>query len=314
MIKYSIIVPVYNVEKYLERCINSLINQTYSNIEIILVNDGSSDNSENILKTYSNKYDNIKYINKKNGGQASARNLGLTKVSGDYISFIDSDDYVEENMFEEINKILEEDKKDIIVFDMYQINKQNKIILKGFNNKSTDNNKNYIISPAGPCNKIYSKQIASKIKFLENHIYEDLAVIPSLACYTNNIYYLDKPLYNYVIYGESTMRQNKYNEKLLDIFKVVEHMENEFIKNKKYNEYSEEIEYIYIEDLLHGATLRFIKYEEGLKDIIKIKQIIKEKYPNYYKNKYYKLKNIKYKIMCYLTMHNKIKLLKKLLK
>ena len=100
MIKLSIIIPVYNVEQYLEKCINSLINQTLKELEFIFVNDGTPDNSVDIIKKYQKIDKRIKLLEKTNGGQASARNLGLKHAKGEYIAFLDSDDYVSENMYQ----------------------------------------------------------------------------------------------------------------------------------------------------------------------------------------------------------------------
>lgn len=120
---FSIIVPVYNVEEYLERCIKSLLNQTYKAIEIILVDDGSSDNSGNMCDEYSNMYENVITIHKQNGGLASARNEGLKYANGDYISYIDSDDWVELTMYETIHDKLEDNDSDILVFGYQKINR-----------------------------------------------------------------------------------------------------------------------------------------------------------------------------------------------
>ena len=100
MSKISIIVPVYNTEKYLSKCLNSLIKQTYKDIEIIVVNDGSKDKSLEIAKKFAKQDNRIKVFNKENGGLSSARNFGIEKASGEYIGFVDSDDYIKENMFE----------------------------------------------------------------------------------------------------------------------------------------------------------------------------------------------------------------------
>ena len=96
----SVIVPVYNVEKYLEKCLNSLVNQTYQNIEIIVVDDGSTDNSGRIADDFALKYDIIKVIHTKNGGLSAARNVGIENAGGEYIAFVDSDDWVDVNTFE----------------------------------------------------------------------------------------------------------------------------------------------------------------------------------------------------------------------
>ena len=108
VVKISVIVPVYNVEKYLEKCLDSLVNQTLKDIEIIIVNDGSLDNSQEIIDKYAKKHKTIKSYIKENGGLSDARNYGIKQASGKYISFIDSDDYVKENMYELMYNKLEE--------------------------------------------------------------------------------------------------------------------------------------------------------------------------------------------------------------
>lgn len=112
----SVIIPVYNVEEYLKECLESVVNQTYKNIEIITINDGSTDNSLNILKSYASKYKNIKIISQKNSGQSVARNVGINKANGKYIFFLDSDDYIMLNTLEELIKIMEKYNLDIIRF------------------------------------------------------------------------------------------------------------------------------------------------------------------------------------------------------
>ena len=111
----SVIVPVYNVNNYLERCINSILEQNYQNMEIILVDDGSTDGSSIICDNYSKRYENIKVIHKQNGGLSSARNTGIDNCSGRYISFIDSDDWIDKEMFSEMIAQLEADNSDIVI-------------------------------------------------------------------------------------------------------------------------------------------------------------------------------------------------------
>ena len=108
--KFSIIIPVYNTEKYLEKCLDSIINQSYQNMEIIVVNDGSTDNSKDILFTYQNKYPKLINVYEKiNGGLSDARNYGVSKASGDYLLFVDSDDYIESDLLLNISKNIKDD-------------------------------------------------------------------------------------------------------------------------------------------------------------------------------------------------------------
>lgn len=120
MEKVSIIVPVYNVEKYVERCLNSLVNQTYKNIEIIIVNDGSTDNSKEICEKFENNDKRIKLINKDNQGLGMARNTGLEYITGEYVLFVDSDDYVEKNLVEIVYTIAKENDCDFVRFHNYR--------------------------------------------------------------------------------------------------------------------------------------------------------------------------------------------------
>ena len=121
MVKVSIIVPVYNVEKYLSKCLESLINQTLKDIEIICVNDGSTDNSLSILKEYANKDSRIKIIDKQNEGVSVARNTGIEVATGEYLIFVDSDDYLVENACEKALNTIEHNNSDICIFGHYDL-------------------------------------------------------------------------------------------------------------------------------------------------------------------------------------------------
>jgi len=115
--KVSIIITVYNMEKYIKKCLDSVVNQTYSNIEIILINDGSTDNSEKIIKSYEKEYNNIKVISQVNSGPAIAKNVGLDNANGEYIMILDADDWIENNFIEKLMLIAEENDSDIVFFD-----------------------------------------------------------------------------------------------------------------------------------------------------------------------------------------------------
>ena len=118
--KISVIVPVYNTGKYVEKCLDSIKNQIMNDLELIIINDGSTDNSEQIIKNWINQNKekvNVKYFKKSNGGLSDARNYGVTKVSGKYISFIDSDDYIEKDLYKSLEKYMEQEI-DLIKFKM----------------------------------------------------------------------------------------------------------------------------------------------------------------------------------------------------
>lgn len=301
--KVSIIVPVYNGFSYLKKCLDSLINQTYKNIEILIVNDGSTDDSIKILNKYQKKDNRIILIDKQNEGQAKARNLALSKASGEYILFVDCDDYIELSMVEDLLKIAIKENSDIVSSDLKCINEDgNSFIIKGIQNVSNDNSINFLLSDPGPCAKLFKTSFLNKnnFKFLENRIYEDLATIPVLATKTKNISYINSSYYNYIIHNNSTMKQKKFNFKLNDIFYSIENL------SKQINGYEEELEYIYIKHLLHDASLRFLNFncKESKLSQKKIINIMKTKYPNWKKNKYLNLMSKKEILLTKLIYRN----------
>ena len=302
MKKVSVIIPVYNVEKYLKKCLDSVINQTLDDIEIIIVNDGSPDNSQKIINEYIKKYPNkIKSFIKENGGQATARNKGIENVDSEYTIFIDSDDYIDINMLEDMYNTAKTKNADIVVCNYNEGNEENgfnKIVAKKTNYKNEKIN--YIFSNISPWNKLIKTELILKnnIRFLEKHIYEDLATMPLFGMYSKKIIFLDKAYNYYIIRDGSTMRQKKYNKKLEDIFISLEHLTNEMKKRNFLDEYSEELECLYIEHLLYAGCGRFLEYKEGIPAFKKAIALMKEKYPNWRKNKYYKEKSKLFKITC----------------
>lgn len=318
MSKVSIIVPVFNTEKYLKKCLDSLINQTLDDIDVIIVNDGSTDNSEKIINEYLEKYnDKITYIYQTNSGQAKARNKALKYAKGEYISFVDSDDFVDLNMYEIMYNKAKDNDLDIVICGFNMVYEDGRVLERSnYKELCDDNIINYILSIPGPCAKIYKRKIwqENNIKFPEGIIYEDLAIVPCIGAYASKVENIDMPLYNYLQREASTMNFNRYNKKMEDIFPALENMKNEFIRSNTYTKYKEEIEYIYIMHLLHSASLRFLKFDEGMKFIDRIIQIMKSDYPNFRNNRYYKNYNFKYKILCELVIRKKTKLLSMLVK
>ena len=305
----SIVVLVYNIEKYLDKCLQSLVNQSYQNKKIVIVNDGSTDNSLNIIQKYQSENPNlISVYSIENGGRSNARNYGISKVETKYFTFVDGDDYLDVD-FLKIMMSQVKDNIDIVVCNaMRIINGEEKSVLKLFKGGIAEKNKAMMLSHPGPCGKIYRTKIFTEnnLKFLEDiRLYEDLAVIPAIGLYTDKIIYVDKPLYKYVIHNNSAIRQVEFNENLNDIFEVMNYLSNTFSDS-----YKEELEYIYIEHLLRTASLRYSKFKQGKKYINKISNIMHEKYPNYRKNKYYKKAKFGFKILCFLAYYRMFFLLK----
>lgn len=241
--KISMIVPVYNVEKYIKKCVDSLLNQTYKNFEIILVDDGSTDDSGKICDEYASKYEKIKVIHKKNGGLSSARNIGLEESTGDYIGFIDSDDYVDSNYYETMINSIIDSKSDVAIADIkiyYEDSKKTQLS-KCFNDEKIS--KLSVINnglAASACNKLFKKDIISKYKFAEGKVNEDLAVIIPTIVWANKISYASGTYYYYVQRNNS-IQNSKFNDKRFDIFYGVDQTLSRISGCKDYDEYKDAI-------------------------------------------------------------------------
>ena len=244
MKKISVIVPIYNVEKYLERCLESIVHQSYKNLEIILVNDGSKDNSLMICEEYKKQDERIIIINKKNGGASSARNEGLKIATGDYISFIDSDDYIEEDMYEILVRNLIENDADISVSGVKDIieniDGSQTIIKDTFNGEriletvnSIEAMRKYFLGSWAPWDKIYKREIHKDLFFPEGEINEDEAIVLEVLKKAKKIVYDNKSFYNY-IKRDSSVTASCFNERKMDWYKNckknLEIVENEFIE------------------------------------------------------------------------------------
>ena len=227
----SVIVPVYNVEEYLKECLDSIKNQTFTDFEVILVNDGSTDNSQEICKLYCEQDSRFCLINQENKGQSIARNIGVAESKGKFIVFIDSDDIVRVDMLDQLMNYMS-DEIDIVecdkTEDIQYLNEKGKDIQV----KELDSNEalykcfNHAVSWS-PVAKLYRREIVEKIPFLENLIYEDFYTgIVSLK-YIHKMRKIDYIGYYYRYHPSSTMNQT-YSEKNLDIFKVGEKLLEEF--------------------------------------------------------------------------------------
>lgn len=221
----TVIVPIYNVKKYLSNCVESLIGQTYNNLEIILVNDGSTDNSGKIIDKYAQKDKRIKVIHKQNGGVSSARNEGLKIATGDYITFVDSDDFINIKTYEILYNLLKKYNSDIVMCEAVKVyeNDEGKIIapkLKIHNIKEEVINSCKAIKlmimdgNVGnfACTKLFKKELFQNILFPEGKVYEDAGTIYKVVHNANKIVYTNQKLYNY-FYGRVGAITSSFSEK-----------------------------------------------------------------------------------------------------
>lgn len=226
----SVIVPVYNVEKYLSQCINSILNQTIKNLEIILVDDGSLDNSGKICDEFSEKDNRIIVIHKENNGLSSARNAGLKVAKGNYIGFVDSDDWLDENMYEILLELIKDHSSDISCCNFFRTADSEEKIppitnesiqsfnnIEGLNNFYTDLYTQTVVA----WNKLYSRELFDDVTYPVGKIHEDEGTTYKLFYKAKKITYTNRPLYYYRTTPNS-ITTSKFNKKRLAIIDVYE--------------------------------------------------------------------------------------------
>ncbi len=237
MVDISIIVPIYNASKYLKKCLDSLIGQSMDNLEFILINDGSSDNSDVIIKSYQDK--RIKYIKQENKGIGATRNLGINLARGKYIMFLDSDDYLDKKACQAFYERINKSKLDVVVSNFYKdidgIIKEEK--LPSFPDTSLKDNKQLLLDiNLAPWNKIYRTEFLkkNKILFVTDLKYEDAPFVLECLFKAKKIGKLDMALNYYVIHGnsETTLR----DKRMFDIIKIMDIIRNIFKSDKEYDE------------------------------------------------------------------------------
>jgi len=294
MPKVSVIVPIYNVEKYLEKCINSLLSQTLEDIQIILVNDGSKDNSGNIAKEYEkNNKDRVIYVEKENRGLSDARNYGLKYATGDFIAFLDSDDYIEKNAYEEMyNKAIEENADYVECDFIWEFH--NKIrVDKQYPYKNKKEMLSFVRVVAW--NKLIKRQliIDNNLEFPKGLRYEDVEFTYKLIPFINKFAYVDKPFIHYVQREGSIA--NVQNERTAEIFTVLDNVIEFYKKNNIYEKYRDELEYNYARYLLCSSLKRMCKIKDKTireKLLTESWERLKLNFPNWKENIILKTVNI----------------------
>ena len=200
----SVIVPVYNAEKYLHTCVDSILNQTFSDFELILVDDGSPDRCGSICDEYATRDIRVQVIHKKNGGVSEARNVGLDCAKGKYISFIDPDDWVEKDLLQETLDFSRKTGTDIVCFEVCEVRRDKKHVQYRFDGEQVFEAKDALekilidIIDNSPCNKIYKKEVWNDVRFPAGRRFEDVATIYKTFYNAEKIGYIKKYYYNYL--------------------------------------------------------------------------------------------------------------------
>jgi len=290
-VSVSVIVPVYNVEKYLDECLSSLVNQTLSELEIIVVNDGTKDNSQSIIDHYVKQYPNkVVSLIKENGGLGDARNYGIPYAKGEYIGFVDSDDIVHLEMYEKMfNKAKLEDS-DLVLCDLeyfYETSSE-KMVKEGLVQiENIDVNKTVFLSPLFAWNKLYRKSlfIESGLKYPIGLWYEDIPVTVPFFTLAKKISYVHETLIYYRQRSTSIMGSVD-NPKVKDIFDIMHLCLNYFKDHNLLETYHDELEFLFLEHLMLNGGFRFLlshKYKDYLAFSIDTLDL---NFPHWRNNKY----------------------------
>ena len=300
MPKVSIIVPVYNVENYLSKCLDTLVAQTLDDYEIIVVNDGSPDNSQDIIDSYQAKYpDKIKAFTKKNGGLSDARNYGMKYATGEFIGFVDSDDYVDETMFEKLyNRAISTDSDVVIcAHDAITLDRNNSI--KNSVVHKVENfyefGKSIYESPAilayaksYAWNKLYKYDVIKDYQFPKGQFFEDSAIVYNILSSAKKIEFVNEPLYHYIA-GRTGAITTTIDNRIFDVFKSCDSLIEHYKNIGKFELLNEEIESLC---LMH-IHARFLQLKTKGSLNLKLKYVdtafsyIEKNFPNWRNNKYY---------------------------
>lgn len=307
----SIIIPVYKVEKYLSRCIESVMAQTYSNIEIILIDDGSSDKCPEICDNYADKDPRIKVVHKKNGGLSDARNAGITLAEGKYISFLDSDDYVHPRMYQELLHILKKEEADVsfcnlnrVYSEEYELNDIQDGTLHIYSGKQAVKNildKNLHVVSVIACGKLYKKELFESIRFPVGKLHEDEFTTYKIFYKCTKVVFMDKGYYYYFQRDDGIMGTRK-KVFSADGLEAYEQMGDFFQKTSDRDIfYLVKYKYMY---MLHRASVDLKK--SGDQSEIDLAEELEEKYRSEYKENIAGIKTLKRKIRLWLYRWTRI--------
>lgn len=290
--KVSVIVPVYNVEKYLNQCLSSLVGQSLEDLEILVVDDGSIDRSSEIIDEFATRYpEKIKAFHKENGGQGSARNLALEVAQGEFIGFVDSDDWVDSFFYQAMYEKAIMETADIVICDMIDHYSNHEVV-----HRPTEVSDKFKQTPSA-CNKLFRKDFIGTQRFMASLWYEDFNFTTKLLFKTEKISVCPNIFYHCHCRDISTMNNNNA-PKNLDIITVFQDILNELDETDKIDQYQEVINQLLIDHILISAINRVAQQKHSSKNkvIKQLRQYVKSIRPN--------LKNSK--SFCYLPFNRKI--------
>lgn len=283
----SVIVPVYNVEKYLPRCLDSLAAQTLDNMEILVVNDGSPDQSQKIIDEYARKYPQIRSFQKPNGGIADVRNFALEHVRGKYFGFLDSDDYTAPDMYEKMVEAAEAKQAEVVVSDFEWVSGDQRRLQK--EGPYAPGREMLVHLFATLWNKIYKTDFVrrSGVRFPAGYRYEDACFLYCLTPHIQRLAFVDEAFVSYVQHPASITHTNNHEVKdMIHVFEVI----TEYYQAQKWDtQYHDELEYLHIKFFLGNSFLRSTKIADKSDRQATIQmgwQRLNQQYPKWKENPY----------------------------
>lgn len=302
MIKVTVIVPVYNTSKYLRRCLDSLVNQTLKEIEILVINDCSTDDSKDILDEYEKKYETVKvFHNKTNKGIGYNRNLGIQKAKGEFLSFIDSDDWTNETMFDKMyNKAIKDDN-DLVICNFYKVLDNNNnlnefeidVVNSKYDNTTLNNSRELLLDiNLAPWNKLYKKELFTKdVRFPENLKYEDAIVVVKALARAKKIGVVEDKLNYYLVRNKS--ETTVMDKRVFDILEITNLIIEELKSHKYYEKIYEYVEAWCIRNLFRYTLQQRYQKDEKVKNkfIDDVFEYLDVTFPEWRKNTIWKRRN-----------------------
>lgn len=299
----SVVVPVYNIEKYLDKCIKSIVEQTYANLEVILVDDGSTDNSGMICDKYAESDARVFVLHQKNGGRSAARNAGMDKASGEYLMFVDGDDWIDNNCVEEAYRIFE-NETEMVIFRARNI----------YADKIEDNGSGRCVKLVGReplefyingydnlpilnsvWGKLYRKSLVSGIRFEEGRYYEDIMFTTRICAACRSCVYLDRAYYNYNIATDSSITYTGVNDLTFRDEIPIFYEKEVFLRNMGREDLADRYSYFRYQKLVLYYTecvkRKESRYAKRISEIIRgdkkvINEIIRKEYVSAYYRMY----------------------------
>lgn len=314
MKKLNVIVPIYNVEAYLRQCLDSLVNQHYEDMQVICVNDGTEDNSQQIVDEYVRLYPDL-FISliKENGGLGDARNYGVMHSESEYILFLDSDDFYQADSIADLMLFCEAEKADCVLFDYrWYINEEDQAIrhslAKEMNSISP---RAYILSDPSACMKLIKRAayVQCGIEFPKRLWYEDLATTLAYVKGCQRFAYYPHPLYCYRQRDNSIMNQMDYNPRMMEILDAL----NLLLERVERCDYKMEFEYVCSYQIVYQMSLRLLKYNK-YEELKKCLIFLNQRFPDWMHNVYYQQKPRLFKLYCFMIKHHQFRLAKFLIK